>query len=179
MTIYTRTGDQGKTDLLGGVRVPKNTATLEVCGALDELNALLGLARCESLPDGVDDLLEQIQHQLFDVGTEVVAGVSGQPGPTPIGSRDVMAIEQNIDRYEAGLALAGTFILTAGSRAAAELHLARTVCRRMERRLVSLTESQPQAVSPSMLCYVNRLSDLFYILARVANAQAGIGETPC
>ncbi len=179
MAIYTRTGDQGETDLLGGVRVPKDVATLEVCGELDELNALLGLARCESLPEETTALLERIQHQLFDIGAELVVAGPGQASFTAIGPQDVAAIEQVIDRYEAKLESTGTFILPAGSRAAAVLHLARAVCRRAERRLVSLVRSQSQTVSPNMLSYVNRLSDLLYVLARAANTRAGAADTPC
>ena len=177
MTIYTRAGDQGETDLLGGVRVPKDAATLEVCGALDELNALLGLARCESLAEGTVALLEHVQHCLFGVGAELVAVASGQAGPGVVGPEDVAATEQVIDRYEARLAPVKSFILPAGCRAAALLHVARAVCRRAERQLVSLVRTQPRAVSPELLRYVNRLSDLLFVLARTANAEAHVADT--
>jgi cob(I)alamin adenosyltransferase len=179
VSIYTRTGDRGETDLLHGIRVPKDAPLLEVCGDLDELNALLGLARCEGLPEGTNALLEQIQHRLFDVGAELVAAGSGRATQTAFGPQDVAAVEQVIDRHEATLESATAFILPAGCRAAATLHLARAVCRRAERHLVSLARSQPQAVAPPLLSYVNRLSDLFHILARRANAQAGLADTPC
>ena len=179
MTIYMRTGDRGETDLLHGIRVPKDAALLEVCGTLDELNAVLGLARCEPLPEGTSALLERIQHRLFDLGAELVAAGSGQTGQTLIGPQDVAALEEVIDRHEAELESATTFILPAGCRAAAVLHLARAVCRRAERQLVSLARSQPQAVASLLLSYINRLSDLLHILARLANAQAGVADTPC
>jgi cob(I)alamin adenosyltransferase len=179
MTIYTRTGDLGQSDLLGSVRVPKDAAVLEVCGDLDELNAWLGLARCEPLPTATATLLEQLQHRLFQLGAELVAVASGQTAPTAVGPPDVAALEQTIDRYEAALPSAGTFVLPAGSRTAAVLHVARAVCRRTERRLVSLLRAQPQAASSSLLSYINRLSDLLHVLARAANAQAGIADTQC
>jgi cob(I)alamin adenosyltransferase len=179
MAIYTRTGDGGETDLLGGVRVPKDAALLEVCGDWDELNALLGLARGEPLPEGANGLLEQIQRQLFQVGAELVAVGSGQAAQTAIGPQDVAALEAVIDRHEAKLESAATFILPAGCRAAGMLHLARAVSRRAERRLVSLAKGRPPLVRPELLAYANRLSDLLYVLARAANAQAGVADTPC
>jgi cob(I)alamin adenosyltransferase len=179
MTIYTRSGDRGETDLLGGVRVPKDTARLEVCGDLDELDAWLGMVRCESLPDGAAALIEQLQRRMVDVRAELVTIPPAQPGAAAIGPRDVAAIEQTIDRYEAELAPLEVFILPGGGRPAAVFHLARAVCRRAERRLISLMRAEPQAVSPSLLAYVNRHSDLLFVLARAANAQVGIADTPC
>jgi cob(I)alamin adenosyltransferase len=179
MAIYTRTGDHGETDLLGGVRVPKDSPLLEVCGDLDELNALLGLARCESLPKGAEALLEQIQLRLFDVGAELVAVGSGQSPATKIGAPEVAAIEQVIDQYEAAMEPVTAFILPVGSRAAATLHFARAVCRRAERNLVSLAKTRPRAFAPELLIYVNRLSDLLFVLARAANGHANIDDTPC
>ena len=196
MTIYTRTGDQGETDLLHGGRVPKDAARLEVCGAFDELDAWLGLARCEPLPEGAAALLERIQCRMVDLRA-ALATVSperghparqlrpGRPRSTAppvasaITSHDVEALEQAIDRYDAPLPPLETFILPAGSRAAATLQVARAVCRRGERRLVSLARAEPAAVAPALLAYVNRLSDLLFVLARSANAQAGIADTPC
>jgi cob(I)alamin adenosyltransferase len=179
MTIYTRTGDRGETDLLGGPRVPKDTARLEVCGDLDELDAWLGLARCEPLPAGAAALLEQIERRMVAVRAELATAPPALPGAAAVGSRDVAAIEQAIDRYEAKLDPLEAFILPGGSRAAAILHLARAVCRRAERRLVSLLRGEPAAVSPPLLAYVNRLSDLLFVLARAANAQAGVADAPC
>jgi cob(I)alamin adenosyltransferase len=178
MPIYTRTGDRGETDLLGGVRVSKDALLLEVCGTLDEFSSLLGLARCEPLPDGAAPLLEQVQRRLFDVGGELVAAEAGHAA-NGVGPRDVAAIEELIDAYEKRLKSLGTFILPAGNRSAATLHVARAVCRRAERRLVSLALCKPAAVSPDLLPYMNRLGDLLYVLARAANARAGVGDTSC
>jgi cob(I)alamin adenosyltransferase len=180
MPVYTRTGDQGETDLLGGARTTKDVIALEVCGTLDELNALIGLVRCEPLPNEIEDLLEHIQQRLFDVGGELVAIASGEViPPVAIGTADIVAIEQSIDRHEAQLGPIKAFILPAGCRAAATLHLARAVCRRAERRLVSFLGSHPTADSPHLLRYVNRLSDLLYVLARAANAAEHRDDTPC
>lgn len=179
MTIYTRTGDQGETDLLGGVRVPKDVELIEACGTLDELSAWLGLCRCEQLPEEVAQLLEQIQRRLFDVGAELFRAGSNRPGPAVIGMQDIAAMEQAIDRHEANLESTGGFLLPGGSRTAASLHVARAVCRRAERRLVSFARSQPQAVPSNSVAYMNRLSDLLYVLAREANAQAGIDDAKC
>jgi cob(I)alamin adenosyltransferase len=197
MTIYTRTGDQGETDVVGGPRVSKDAPRLEVCGAIDELNAWLGLIRCEPLPEWIAALLEQLQRQLFAVGGELAtvtpaSGVAVQLPPqqssanaiqqsslAKIGEQDVAAIERLIDRCDGKLEPLDSFILPAGSSAAAMLHIARAVCRRAERRLVSLIQSEPQAVSPNLLSYVNRLSDLLFVLARIANSEEGIAETAC
>jgi len=141
MPIYTRTGDQGETDLLDSVRVPKDVSLLEVCGTLDEFSALLGLARCEPLSDGAGAILERMQRHLLAIGIELVAVEQGRTPPATIGLHDVAAIEQVIDRYEAQLAPLGAFILPGGTQAAATLHLARAVCRRTERRLVSLART--------------------------------------
>jgi cob(I)alamin adenosyltransferase len=171
MSIYTRDGDRGETDLSDGSRVAKDAARLEVCGTLDELNSWLGLVRCEPLPDEYASLLEQIQHQLFDVGAELAAGQAA------IGREDVEALEQAIDRFDAKLAPLQAFILPAGVHAAAAFHLARTVCRRAERRLVALGRSEP--VSPELLSYVNRLGDLLFVLARGVNAWSGVTDASC
>jgi cob(I)alamin adenosyltransferase len=179
MTVYTRSGDDGETDLLGGGRVPKDAARLEVCGPLDELNCWLGLVRCEPLPGEVASLLERIQRRLFDVCTELVTVATGRGKSAGIAADDVRSLEQAIDRYEANLDSLDTFILPAGSRAAALLHLARAVCRRAERRLVFLARREPGAVSANLLAYVNRLSDLLFVLARTANGHADVGDAVC
>jgi cob(I)alamin adenosyltransferase len=169
MAIYTRTGDRGETDLLGGPRVRKDSPRSEACGELDELDAFLGLARCEPLPDGAGELLEQIQRRLLHLRAELVS-------VTPTGidfriadARDAETIEQAIDRYDAELPPLHAFVVPGGTRGAAVLHVARTVCRRAERRLVTLAGIEPQVVSPALLAYVNRLSDLLFVLARAAN----------
>ncbi len=179
MSVYTRTGDDGETDLLGDGRVPKDAARLEVCGPLDELNCWLGLARCEPLAAEVASLLEGIQCRLFDVCTELVTVAARRTKSAGITSDNVRSLEQAIDHYDAKLDSITTFILPAGSRAAALLHLARAVCRRAERRLVSLARNEPGAVSADLLAYVNRLSDLLFVLARTANGHADVSETFC
>lgn len=179
MSIYTRRGDQGETDLLGNIRVAKDHPALEVCGTLDELNSLLGLVRCEPLPREIDDLLEHVQHRIFDLGAEIAAGASDASKPSTVGPGDIQAIERSIDRWEATLGPTKSFLLPKGCRAAALLHLARAVCRRAERRMVSLAKEPPQPASPAILIYLNRLSDLLFVLAREVNRLAGTAETPC
>jgi cob(I)alamin adenosyltransferase len=178
MKIYTRQGDTGETGLLSGVRVWKNSPRLEVIGTLDELNATLGLLRTERLPEEPDRLLERLQNELFNAGTELAAA-SPADSPSPaIAAQQVQEIEETIDQYEAKLLPLKGFILPGGVRSAAMFHVARTICRRAERQLVALVQLDKQAASPSMLAYLNRLSDLFFVLARLSNAQAGIADMP-
>ena len=178
MAIYTRKGDGGETDLLGGVRVPKDAARLEACGELDELDAVLGLVRCERLPEEILSLLEQIQHRMIIGRAELVCAGS-VPLTNAIGPTDVEQIERAIDRHGERLPSLAAFIIPGGCRAAAVLQVARAVCRRAERRLVALSRLEQSAVSPSLLAYVNRLSDLFFVLARYANARAGVADNTC
>jgi len=172
MRIYTRKGDSGETDLAGGVRVGKDAARIEANGTVEELNAVLGLVRSEALPEAIDILLERIQNELFEVGAELAA-----LGTRTIGPRHVEALEAQIDRYAESLEPLGGFILPAGCRAAAELHHARTVCRRAERRLATLSRGAEEKTSLALLAYLNRLGDLLFVLARAANAQAGRRDT--
>jgi cob(I)alamin adenosyltransferase len=178
MSIYTRTGDQGETDLLGGARVPKDALRPEVCGTLDELNALLGLARSYPLSESVQSLAGQLQSDLFRVGAEVTAADPGALAAARIGPADVAALEQAIDQCEAQLPPLRSFILPGGSQPAGVMHLARAVCRRAERRLVTLARNEPAAVSADLLAYVNRLSDLLFVLARTVNSQRDSHDTP-
>ncbi len=175
--IYTRAGDRGETRLAGGPPILKDSARLEVSGTLDELSALLGLVRAEPLSEDIDQLLEQVQREL----TEILArlGAADPAGEDDgVGEARVRVLEETIDRFQEGLPPLGQFILPAGVRAAAELHLARTVCRRAERRLVTLVRTEPAAVDASLTAYLNRLGDLLFVLARVVNRQAGCGEVP-
>jgi cob(I)alamin adenosyltransferase len=169
MKIYTRKGDLGETDLLGGPRVRKDSPRTEACGALDELDAFLGLARCEPLPDGVAELLEQIQRRMLHLRAELASVAATGIEFRIVDSSDVEAIERAIDRYDAELPPLHNFIVPGGTRGSAVLHVARTVSRRAERRLVTLAALEPQAVSPALMAYVNRLSDLLFVLARAAN----------
>ena len=174
--IYTKTGDQGDTGLLGGPRVAKDSLRPETVGTVDELNALLGMVRAESPSPDIDALLDRIQHDLFDLGAELATPEPAKLELCLIGTADVEALERAIDRFEGQLAPLANFILPGGTRAAATLHLARTVCRRAERRLVTLVRESQQPVSPVPLVYLNRLSDLLFVLARAANAAEGRGD---
>lgn len=178
MAIYTRAGDRGETSLPGGLRVAKDTPRLEASGTIGELNALLGLARAEPLSDDVDRLLERIQHELLEIQAELGAPDPAAPQSRKIGPAQIQAIEEAIDHYEEGLEPLREFILPAGARAAAGLHLARTVCRRAERRLVTLMRDGQPVTPPSLTAYLNRLGDLLFVLARTVNLQAGYREVP-
>jgi len=158
--IYTRTGDKGSTGLGDGSRVEKDHARVEAFGTVDELNSAIGLVRAETLPEGMDELFGAIQHQLFDLGGELSI-----PGHTLIEEDDVAGLERRLDGYNTELPMLREFILPAGGRATAQCHLARTICRRAERRLYTLSKSE--AVNPQALAYLNRLSDLLFVAARV------------
>jgi cob(I)alamin adenosyltransferase len=174
MKIYTRTGDQGETSLFGGPRVSKDVLRLEACGTVDELNSLLGAARAATLPEDLDRLLDRLQNELFELGAELAAVDPIARGTRTLGPPHVGALEASIDHYQAGLPELRQFILPGGTPAAAQLHVARTVCRRAERRLVSLLRSDgPEQVSSTLITYLNRLGDLLFVLARAANAMAG------
>lgn len=173
MKIYTKTGDSGETGLFRGPRVRKDAARIEAYGTVDELNAVLGVVRTESLPAEIDSLLGRIQHHLFDLGAELATPDAAAQGMAMISEAHIRTLEDAIDHHEATLAPLTTFILPGGTRAAADLHLARTVCRRAERRLVTLTAAEGDGISPSPVVYLNRLSDLLFVLARAVNAAAG------
>lgn len=158
--IYTRTGDKGTTGLGDGSRVAKDHSRVEAIGTVDELNSAIGLLRAEPLPPGMDAALDGIQHRLFDLGGELSV-----PGYTVLGEDDVSALEQQLERYNADLPMLKEFILPAGGRATAHCHLARSICRRAERRVYNL--SAEEAVNPEGLAYLNRLSDLLFVAARV------------
>jgi cob(I)alamin adenosyltransferase len=176
MKIYTKTGDDGTTGLYGGGRVRKDHPRVEAYGAVDELNAALGLARAETLPAEVDELLARIQNELFDLGAELATPQPALQRLAVVGTREIAALESAIDRFDADLAPLKNFILPSGSRAAAALHLARTICRRAERRVITLYAGTQENVSPQAVVYLNRLGDLLFVLARVANAAAGCAD---
>ncbi len=163
MKIYTRGGDRGETGLPGGIRLSKDADRLEACGTVDELSSLLGQVRAAGLPEAIERLLERAQQELIYVGTELAS-----PDTQRIGPDRVEALEAEIDGFDETLPPLRDFILPGGTPAAAALHVARAVCRRAERRLVTL--AQAENVSPNMLAYFNRLGDLLFVLARVANA---------
>ena len=176
MKIYTKTGDAGETGLFGGGRVRKDSPRVDAYGEVDELNASLGLARALGVPADLDALLRRLQEQLFTVGA-VLATPSGTKASgfiPPLKPEWVEDMERAIDGFEAELAPMTHFILPGGSQAAAALHLSRTVCRRAERRVVAaLHEGEASAEA---VTYLNRLSDLLFVLARVANHRVGLED---
>jgi len=169
-------GDKGETSLFGGIRVAKDIARIEACGTIDELNCALGLARAEGLPGLIDNVLERLQHELFSVGAELATLDPLARGTRWIGQQHVSQLETDIQRCQAELPVLEQFVLPGGTRGAAALHLARAICRRAERRLVSLARHGNEQISPALLAYLNRLSDLLFVLARFANHQAGLPE---
>jgi cob(I)alamin adenosyltransferase len=193
--IYTRTGDTGDTSLFGGTRVRKDDARVDAYGEVDELNAWLGLVRALGPPaktkgarkakgarkgsagtPSLDEALAHIQRDLFALGAELADPsdkIARRVTKATLGEADVMRLEQLIDRLEAELPPLRRFILAGGSQAGAALHVARTICRRAERRMVSLTPP----VDAVLLRYVNRLSDLLFVMARAVNHRAGARET--
>jgi cob(I)alamin adenosyltransferase len=176
MKIYTKTGDKGETGLPGGARVPKDAVVTEVCGTVDETNTAIGMARAAGLPGDVDALLDQIQSKLFDLGAEAAGRGTASKCTHRITSADSQALEAAIDRFDAELPPLRNFILPGGAAPAAGLHFARTVCRRAERHLVTLLRECPE-ISMEILIYLNRLSDLLFVLARLVNTRAGQPET--
>ena len=176
MKIYTKTGDTGETSLFDKSRVSKADARVDAYGEIDELNACLGAARAARLDADLTGVLEQIQRELFAVGARL-ADPSGKIAPrvekVSVTDAEVTQLELMIDRLEEQLPPLRHFILPGGSNAGALLHVARTVCRRAERRVVSLG---PGAVEPVIIVYLNRLSDLLFVMARVANQRAGTEE---
>jgi cob(I)alamin adenosyltransferase len=174
--IYTRTGDSGETGLFDGTRVSKADPRVDACGHLDELNALLGLVRAAGPAGGLDERLDRLQRDLFALGSRLAdpnTRIAARVTKARLHDEDVARLETWIDEAEAELEPLRRFILPGGSQTGALLHLARTVCRRAERQIVALG---PDAVDPGVLAYVNRLSDLLFVLARLANARAGVPE---
>ena len=166
--IVTRTGDDGTTGLADGSRLPKSAPCIETLGEVDELNSVIGLLLTESLPAPLRACLEGVQHDLFDLGGELSV-----PGHTIMREAHCARLDQAIDAFNASPPLKD-FILPGGGRPAAVAHVARTVCRRAERALVALHNTTPQ---PSiMIQYLNRLSDLLFVVARVLNAESGGGD---
>ena len=170
--IYTRSGDAGQTGLGDGTRVPKDHPRVAAYGGVDELNAVLGLLLAQSPEPPEAELLRSVQNDLFDLGADLCVP---QPADEPAGSRlrvtaaQAERLERAIDRLNAPLEPLTSFVLPGGSPAAAWCHLARTVCRRAERDVVALARAEP--VNPQVVVYLNRLSDLLFVLARVYNKQ--------
>ena len=177
MKIYTKTGDQGETGLLGGVRISKSHLAIRVCGSLDETNSFIGLARTEPGSKPIDGILTQIQHDLFDLGSHVAACLGEKKPPPEFPAARSTELEAYIDQIDSELAPLKVFILPSGSRAGSTIHVARSVCRRAERELVELIESDLGVDLSAQLVYLNRLGDLLFVLARYVNQRNDSPET--
>ena len=176
MKIYTRTGDAGGTSLFAGGRVAKHHARVEAYGTIDELNSVLGLARAAKPSRQGDEWLEAVQNQLFHLGADLATPLDAKTEwITRVSKADVDWLERSIDQMSENLAPLSNFILPGGTPAAAQIQLARAVCRRAERLIVKLAESED--ISEQALPYVNRLSDWLFTLARYENRQAGEPES--
>jgi cob(I)alamin adenosyltransferase len=175
MKIYTRTGDDGTTGLLGKARVPKHDARVEAYGSVDELNAVLGVAHAQDGERLFGELIPGFQATLFQVGAELATTDADLlTRLVRVSSEEVAALEREIDRFESELSPLTQFVLPGGAPLAAALHHARTVCRRAERRVTALAARE--AVSPHVVHWLNRLADLLFVMARLANARAGVPD---
>jgi cob(I)alamin adenosyltransferase len=178
MKIYTKTGDAGDTGLFGGGRVPKNHPRVEAYGDVDELNAVLGLARAAEPMPRIDEVLVPIQRDLFAIGALLATPdrekMQQHLTKARVDDVRIQDLEHAIDDGDAELETLKSFIVPGGSQKAAVLHMARTVCRRAERRVVELSGNTE--IPPLVIIYLNRLSDLLFTLARVANKRSGMGE---
>lgn len=176
MKIYTKTGDKGDTSLFGGQRVPKDALRIEAYGTIDELNSVMGIVRADSDDAEIDAMLERIQNDLFVMGADLATPRSSDKKTVRrIEQRDVAAIEKLIDAVEPSLKPLRRFILPGGSPLAARIHFARTVCRRGERIVVRLSRNED--IGDDITVYLNRLSDLLFVLARYVNVKTGVAET--
>jgi cob(I)alamin adenosyltransferase len=178
MKIYTRTGDKGDTGLFGGVRVPKDDLRVEAYGTIDETNAAIGLALSHCQVPLVKSVLAEVQSDLFTLGAELSAasGSEARLGIQLLTDADVVRLEHAIDEAELPLPPLKNFVLPGGPPDVAALHLARTVARRAERRVLTLAQRDP--VRPAVLVYLNRLADLLFVLARRAGHENGGAEVP-
>lgn len=175
MKIYTKTGDKGDTSLFGGQRVPKDALRIEAYGTVDELNSVLGIVRADNTDTEIDSVLGQVQNQLFDLGADLATPRSSNSKKIRrIEPSDANALEKLIDSMETNLKPLKSFILPGGSPVAARLHFARTVCRRAERAVVRLSRNED--IGDDLTVYLNRLSDLLFVLARRANQLAQVAE---
>jgi cob(I)alamin adenosyltransferase len=172
--IYTRTGDKGETSLFGGKRLPKDAPRIESYGTVDELNSVIGICRSLNNQSEIDSVLENIQQDLFILGTELATPEDSKKSPIRlISEEDIFRIEKLIDAFETRLSPLKNFILPGGDQCAAMLHYARTVCRRAERSLVNL--DRQESIRPITITYLNRLSDLLFVIARLSNS---LSKTP-
>ena len=177
MKIYTKTGDQGQTSLLSGMRVRKDDPRIEAYGEVDELNATLGLARAKGGQQSpIDEILTRIQSDLFLIGAELATPESTDSKNPRVGSEEISQLERDIDRLDEQLPGLKNFILPGGSELASVLHVARTVCRRAERKVIKLPASSD--ARGNVVIYLNRLSDLLFVMARYVNHGEGIPDIP-
>jgi cob(I)alamin adenosyltransferase len=175
MKIYTKTGDKGDTSLFGGQRVPKDALRIEAYGTVDELNSVLGIVRADNGDQEIDAILEHVQNELFELGADLATPRSLEKRQVKrIEMKDVQELEKILDRLEEHLKPLRKFILPGGSPVAARIHFARTVCRRAERIIVRLSRNED--IGEAVIIYLNRLSDLLFVLARYANHKADITE---
>lgn len=176
MKIYTKTGDKGDTSLFGGQRVPKDALRIEAYGTVDELNSVLGIVRADNGDEAIDAMLSRIQVELFELGADLATPRSASPKQIKrVEPKSSHHLEKSIDQLELQLKPLKAFILPGGSPVAAKLHLARTVCRRAERTVVRLSRNED--IGDAVIVYLNRLSDLLFVLARYANYVANVPET--
>jgi cob(I)alamin adenosyltransferase len=176
--IYTKTGDAGETSLFDNSRVSKSDPRVDAYGEVDELNACLGVARAASPDKDLDDVLEVIQRDLFALGARLAdpsARIAERVTKAAVTEADIARLEAAIDRFESELPPLRQFVLPGGRSPGALLHLARTVCRRAERRVVDLGPAPERRL---LVVYLNRLSDLLFVMARLANCRAGVPEVP-
>lgn len=174
MKIYTRTGDSGETSLFGGSRIAKNDPRIDAYGTIDELNSFIGLARARWPSSPIDSELHAVQSDLFDIGAYLAA--PGSDRFHGVDARRIEELERAIDAMEKELQALTTFIVPGGSAEAAQLHVARTVCRRAERLVVAL--SDPARESQTTIAYLNRLSDFLFVAARFANKKHSVADVP-
>jgi cob(I)alamin adenosyltransferase len=178
LKIYTKTGDDGTTGLLGSRRVSKDDPRIDAYGIVDELNAAIGLARALGLDPESDEILAQIQDELFVVGSALADPNPGGRFHAAITSEHAHRLERQIDALEGELPLLTQFILPGGSPGAAQVHVARTICRRAERKIVGLGHISGEHVPEPIVIYLNRLSDALFVIARFVNQRAGRPDVP-
>ncbi len=175
MKIYTKTGDKGDTGLVGGQRIPKDALRIEAYGSVDELNSVIGIIRSDNANSRIDQILAPVQNQLFELGADLATPRSREKKSVRrVVHKDVQSLEKSIDSLEAHLKPLKSFILPGGLPVAARLHFARTVCRRAERAVVCLSRNED--IGEIVTTYLNRLSDLLFVLARYANHVANVPE---
>lgn len=176
--VYTKTGDDGTTGLVGGSRVKKYDLRLEAYGTIDELNSVLGLIRSYDIPDEIKKTLVLIQNKLFNIGSRLASDEKGNAFTAGLAVKndDIVFLEHSIDRFEEGMPELKNFVLPGGEVSVAQCHIARTVCRRAERRIVEFSEQNP--VEPEIIKFINRLSDFLFVLARKLSYIQGVEETP-